>query len=825
MLRTVIRSLCDFVRFAIKITNCRVQQQENFMKCILIWPAFFLLAAMIGSAAPLRAQDTKTVEIFATHQSLSPATDTFKIEVPPFSVEHQVRLSLEARVDWPTLAGSNPWLNVVVNGTALTQADLLNKPNDFKVKSGLDLTWYKSGSWRILYAPDFEIAKTSDSTMAVSEVDPYRFVWDITRYVKPGENELKLVNLQKLTKPTTMVFRDGKIEVGKAIAAPEAEKVTPAPTGAVPTFIARGAQKIPMQVRVSQGGDFSIFISGQNFLATTRTSLPDGKWRGALQAGSTPDAKGALIKTGKSQTANWQTANYKVVRKIFVRENHIHIEDTFTNTTPELIGIIVENRLQFSAPPLETRTAGWLASGEWDYSRNAAHPSVFAQWKDLGMGLVAEDDVFRIHNKSFREPGSIGLADEQLGIAPGASTTLEWSIYPTPKNANSDGDYWSLINAVRSEWGANYAIPGPFGFTMHLDSKKSAEELGQWMRARDLKIVAGGIAKYKDGKYAHGTGILFAPEFVAYEKEWIAKVHQTAPEVKALCYFHSQISTEPEAETKYAADRLFNGAGEAMSYPYRYPLPMFISTRENKYGKALWGYVKTILDDIDADGLYWDEMSHSVLEYSQRAPWDGHTVVIDPKTHAVTGKNSSIQLLMQPLQLDIINYLKERKKYLMANTQPLTRTMLNQKIVRFVETNTYAAVINTHLGCPLGLGNHHEETTQADAARHVRRILQQGGVYYAHIFNREPPSWNFMSVMYPITPARLGPGFVIGKERIHTTVSGKFGWPDGARANVYVVDADGARVEKPNVKEITESGKRVYEIRLPSDQFAVLVRQ
>ncbi len=788
---------------------------------------FFLLAATICLVPPTRAQDVTTVEVFKTHQSVSPATDKFKIMVPPFSVEHQVRLSLDARVDWPKLAGSNPWLRVIVNGTTLDKADLLNKPDEFKVRSGVDLTWSRSGSWRILYSPDFEMAKNSAEPMGVADIDPYRFVWDITRYVKPGENELQLVNLQISTKPTTMVLRDAKIEVGKAIIAPESEKITPAPTGEIPTLMARGAQKLPIRARLLSSGNFSIDVAGKTFQAVTRTSLPNGKWRGEVAAatGSTPSANGARIENGKSKSAAWQTENYKVRREVFVRKNHIHIADTFTNTTQKLIGVIVENRLQFGAAPERVLLSGWAATSKTQTARKAAHPSVFAQWKENGVGLVAEDDVFRVHNKSFREHNSIGLADDQLGLAPGASVTLEWSVYPTQKTADSDGDYWSFINAVRKNWGANYSIPGPFAFTMSLDSKKPAAELGQWMRSRDLKIVAGGIAKYKDGKYAHGTGILFAPEWVAQEKEWIAKVHRTAPEVKSLEYFHAQISTEPGAETKYAADRLFNSVGEAMSYPYRYPLPMFIATRDNKYGKALWGYVHTILDEIGADGLYWDEMSHSVLEYSQRGPWDNHTVVIDPRTHEVVGKNSSIQLLMQPLQLDIINYLREHKKYLMANTQPVTRTMLQQKIVRFVETNTYASVIDTHFGCPLGLGNHHGEATDADAARNVRRILQQGGVYYAHTVSREPTDWNFMSVMYPITPARLGPGYVIGEERIHTTVSGNFGWPDGARADVYVVNSDGTRAKKPNFKEASRNGKRLYEVRLSSDQFAVLVKR
>ena len=79
--------------------------------------------------------------------------------------------------------------------------------------------------------------------------------------------------------------------------------------------------------------------------------------------------------------------------------------------------------------------------------------------------------------------------------------------------------------------------------------------------------------------------------------------------------------------------------------------------------------------------------------------------------------------------------------------------------------------------------------------------------------------------MFPITPEQIGPGYVLGKERIHTAVSGRFGFPDGAAAEVYVVDANGARVASGMVTEVTEQGKRLYEIRMPSDHFAILVRK
>jgi len=178
---------------------------------------------------------------------------------------------------------------------------------------------------------------------------------------------------------------------------------------------------------------------------------------------------------------------------------------------------------------------------------------------------------------------------------------------------------------------------------------------------------------------------------------------------------------------------------------------------------------------------------------------------------------------MQQLKLDIIGHLRERGRLLMANTQPATRTMTRQKILRFVETGSYAAVTGTHLGCPWALGNHHMEKTHADATRHVRRILDHGAVYCGHYYYREPAPWNFTDVMYPITPVEIHEGVVLGKERIHTARSGRFGWPDGSRADVYVVSSDGARVAAGMVEEVTDDGKRLYEIRMPSDHFAVLV--
>ena len=77
------------------------------------------------------------------------------------------------------------------NGNYVAGLDLLNKRDEFRLRSGVDLTWSKGDRWRVLYSPDFEAAiRQKDHPNSSPDSDPYRFVWDVSRYVRPGENTL-----------------------------------------------------------------------------------------------------------------------------------------------------------------------------------------------------------------------------------------------------------------------------------------------------------------------------------------------------------------------------------------------------------------------------------------------------------------------------------------------------------------------------------------------------------------------------------------------------------------------------------------------------------
>jgi hypothetical protein len=97
---------------------------------------------------------------------------------------------------------------------------------------------------------------------------------------------------------------------------------------------------------------------------------------------------------------------------------------------------------------------------------------------------------------------------------------------------------------------------------------------------------------------------------------------------------------------------------------------------------------------------------------------------------------------------------------------------------------------------PLVLGNMGDEKTLRGVFDSVKTCLQQGCIYSPMAVNLllQGPD-NFVSKLYPLTIQQLGAGFVIGKERLITTVPGPFKWPaQGGRVVLYRYTKDGARL-------------------------------
>ncbi|MPM52243.1 hypothetical protein SDC9_99000 [bioreactor metagenome] len=78
--------------------------------------------------------------------------------------------------------------------------------------------------------------------------------------------------------------------------------------------------------------------------------------------------------------------------------------------------------------------------------------------------------------------------------------------------------------------------------------------------------------------------------------------------------------------------------------------------------------------------------------------------------------------------------------------------------------------------------------------------------------------------MYPITPLELGPGYIIGQERILTNRSGLFTWGDTGEFTAHVFNREGIE-EKFDIPKVVRNGKTCAEVRIPEGYSAAIIRQ
>ena len=80
--------------------------------------------------------------------------------------------------------------------------------------------------------------------------------------------------------------------------------------------------------------------------------------------------------------------------------------------------------------------------------------------------------------------------------------------------------------------------------------------------------------------------------------------------------------------------------------------------------------------------------------------------------------------------------------------------------------------------------------------------------------------------MFPFTPIELNGGWLVGKERILTAVSGEFGWRgERPEVEVFVFDELGREVKAyPYAVKDTENG-RIFTLELKPEHCAAIVRK
>ena len=437
------------------------------------------------------------------------------------------------------------------------------------------------------------------------------------------------------------------------------------------------------------------------------------------------------------------------------------------------------------------------------------------------------------------------LAADHFGLRPRASYTLRWAIY------RASTDYFDFLNELRRELGVNFTVEGPFVWSdaTKLQTAADADGLRASLRRQQAKLFA--VAPW----FVYYNAHFDAPwsEYKTLMRQAIRTIKSAQPDALCLALLETNLTPMPFAffqKTLPAAPQggpqgmygyvapkaatalidaspwrsscLHNANGDVLldtyySHYYRdrglnlmvYPVP------GNHWHREMMRRIAFCLDDVGFDGVYFDQFSLA-FGYVDRYTydfWDGHTVDIDPGTGQITRKYAELGVLSAAARRQWVEAVRSRGKVVVANSLPAVNELQSLPIWRFMEAEySYeplgddppngTACARGHLGSPIGLG--YRANRAADGERHEAEIfmrsvianLQYGLLYYyytAHLPETGEGSGEYGPVnhMFPFTPVELHRGWVLGRERLITCLSGEYRWPYPTPPRCHLFDRTG----------------------------------
>jgi hypothetical protein len=259
--------------------------------------------------------------------------------------------------------------------------------------------------------------------------------------------------------------------------------------------------------------------------------------------------------------------------------------------------------------------------------------------------------------------------------------------------------------------------------------------------------------------------------------------------------------------------------------PQRHPLLAIAvhAVPENGHFAFWMDQAKFMLEEVRLDGLYIDQFSLAFQsDPSQRysySRWDGATVDIDPQTGKIIRRYADGAFIGARAHKSLIEYVLSRNGTMVANTYAAAAEVQSLPVMRFTEAwpsfralNFIAGqrpsltrqVAKGHLGSPIALGYepHEDDAQTSDSGLIMKAIiayLRHGLLYYhflADISDKGPDRGEFVLVrhMFPMTPLALHPGWIEGKERTVTAVSGVYSRKQSQRPEVHRFELTGKEV-------------------------------
>ena len=653
-------------------------------------------------------------------------------------------------------------------------------------------------------------------------------------------------------------------------------------TRPVPGEIAERIDGCDYSLAIREGGGVTLETGGDTFFIESRYSRPatpvmrfnrlgvdraDG-WTATV---SKPDEK-TLVVTAEGD-------GLKLERTLTADAGRVSVTDRLTNVGESDTATRWYTTLSTAGPP----KGGYRLAGQTAADRVEAfgtkNPTVFIRGESGSLGAVVEDDISRAQLSLEATNCEPMFGSRGLGLAAGHTETVVWTLYPSPKD-----DYWDFINRVRRDWGVNRTIPGPMAFRVNKNLAKWGCRIGltgmpPWHRyAEGAFLDDEAYQKKIEPKLAEARRLFPGVKMLGMVETNLVPFDATPYEWKKLLpltygdrkhpksrygIFASREATEKIDAVSELSDSILRDAdGRAMldtyyiyTYSKRPSVNLMVQPEEgNRRFADMLDQVDFLLDRCGFDGIYFDQFQPSPRDGFRDDRWDGRTVELAPDgsiarrrySYAITGVSARAALLRR---------VAEKGGFSLTNGQATTRAEREAGVLSFQEMENdpvnpleymdgkppeFPWQTVSHLGTPIVLGIRPQRLEPADAKpshwpeiinKSIITGLRNGVVYYYYgtemLPNGETPpdgSYELCNLMFPFTPRELHEGWVYGKERLVTAVSGTFVVDGEGRPDVFRFDR-AARPVVDNLPTVTGvPGRWTVEVRLDDwNETAVIV--
>lgn len=721
----------------------------------------------------------------------------------------------------------------------------------------------------VLFAPDAETGDgmTRDKMGATFAFD----ISDVARGV--DGNALTIVNTRsKSVLSTRMDLIVTGLRIGWLDRA-----LIPKPPSRVPKrgAIVRRVSADGLELAQGVGGGFSV-AAGDGMRLRVETAIGmENKVPSELIA---DDKTGEKVKvaiepfgrTGYRMTA--VLGVFQLARTVAIEQGIVVWKERWTNTGKDIAGLPFRHRIFLDGENPKC----WIG-GDPDLSAVAGtpkNPTLFIESRQQpgnGMGVTAESDWLRLLMSVRTEGGVSEIYSENAALPPDGSLDFELTV----TFVTNGGSYWHFINSVRKRWGLNesgVSYPIFWGYARTQKGDTPAEQLknaighlgpivvalGGWARlTADSRVVRSGrYPKLPEGapRTPGPCPDLDIDAFLTFqhrEAYWaqyrtdVERIHKACPNVKVIKLMHPamEVAYKPLAyRWPYAACEIATAKGDCFESAYYsrahlgdavtkgWGVLYYCPRPGSQYLGALLRDVRRAMDECGGDGIYFDEFSwagasrgYSRYDYSR---WDGYSADLDRTGKEVRLKADNA-VLTEVAQLEIVRDVLGRNKLFLGNGTGVLRSVNQLPVARFTEGgNGYGKMAGGHLSnVPLVLGNFGNSKTRKGIFENVKTCLEIGCIYSPTAVNLllEGPD-NFVCKLYPITVRKLGPGTILGRERLITSKSGAFHWPGtAAHARMYTYAANGDLKSKVIAKlaagtnriDVIPGGLTIAELLVP----------